>query len=42
VLRGLPEIDLPAERVPSPVAVIDIAVTMQDAVDLLNVVEAEV
>jgi hypothetical protein len=38
----LPEIDHPAARVPSPVAVVEIAVAMQEAVDVLNQVEAEV
>jgi hypothetical protein len=42
VLRGLPEIEPPAARVPSPVSVVEIAVAMQEAVDVLTLVEAEV
>jgi hypothetical protein len=42
VLRGIPEVEPPAARVPSPVAVVEIDVAMLDAMDVLNQFDAEV
>ena len=42
MLRGVPDVELPAARVPSGVAVVEIAVAMQEAMDVLTSVEAQV